>query len=337
MDHHPVWLTSDPPGGVFRRLGGVRSARSLAGAAVARLQLEDHVRLFRRAFDQGHRESRWESVNQMAAFLGVKRSWLGRLIRGDDNVAGMRIEDLYRCAGMLRLHFRTEAPSPERIERHVLHVLVREMWERRRDGGARDWPDLQEDEAETIRRRAWRVGYIGDPPAREASPWQQWLTDQAAAARPAAAKRDAPAHLLSAVGLGDWLVVRPFLPLFESALYFKIYALHQIADDRNDDQLKKAVLEFMRPLAEAQDMLNLFRSTRNGTVEEVARKRNWRPATVGVRLNRLGLTAEDCRGEEAVLGRLIVRSPVLCPLYDVLLSRKEWSAESTDAPQEGRG
>jgi hypothetical protein len=53
-------------------------------------------------------------------------------------------------------------------------------------------------------------------------------------------------------------------------------------------------------------------------------------------LGRLGLTAEDCRGENAVLGRLIIRSHILRPLFDGLLSRREWSAGSADTHRERR-
>jgi hypothetical protein len=85
--------------------------------------------------------------------------------------------------------------------------------------------------------------------------------------------------------------------------------------------LNNALIAFLGLLAEAQDMLRLFRSTKHGTVEEVAKKRNWStPATVEVLLRRLELTAEDFRGEDAVLGRLIIRSPVLRCRFDGLLS-----------------
>jgi hypothetical protein len=141
---------------------------------------------------------------------------------------------------------------------------------------------------------------------------------------------------LKVVALGDWLAAQPYLPLFESLLYSDLRALKQLADDRKDGKLKNAIEDFMRPLAEAQEMLYLFRSTTNGAVEEVARKQHWRIATVHIRLGRLGLTVEDYRGENAVLGRLIVRSPVLRPLFDGLLSHPEWGSGSADTRREWR-
>jgi hypothetical protein len=207
------------------------------------------------------------------------------------------------------------------------------MREQRRNGSTKGWPDLgREDEAETIRRWARKVGYIDDAPLREPSPWRGWLSHQTERIRSAEPAQDSSACLLKVVGLGDWLAAQPYLPLFESVLYSNLRALQQFADERKDNQLKTAILDFARPLAEAQEMLSLFRSTKNGAVEEVAKKRHWRPATVEVRLNRLGLTAEDFRGEEAVLGRLIIRSRVLRPHFDGLLSYREWSAGSADTP-----
>jgi sarcosine oxidase delta subunit len=335
---HEEWLTSVPPGVILRRLGGAAEARRLAAQAATRLQLDSDVQLFQRAFDQGNRERRWESVNGMAAFLDVDRNWLGRLMRGDENVASMKIGDLYRCASLLRIVLGIEAASPEHIERQVLHTVVQGMREQRRNGCPRAWPDLGgEDEAETIRRWARKVGYIDDPPSREAGSWREWLSHKPERIRTAEPALGSSSCLLKLVGLGDWLAARPYLPLFESQLYSDLRVLHKTADDRHDSQLRKAILDFLRPLAEAQEMLGLFRSTRNGAVEEVARKRNWRPTTVEVRLDRLGLTAEDFRGEEAVLGRLIIRSPVLRPLFDGLLSHREWSAGSADALRERRG
>jgi hypothetical protein len=133
------------------------------------------------------------------------------------------------------------------------------------------------------------------------------------------------------------LAAQPYFQLFDSQLYFNLHALKQFADDRNDGLSKKLFYEFARALAELQEMLGLFRSTINGTVREVAMKRHWRPATVEIRLDRLGLTAVDFRGENAVLRRLIVRSPVLRPLFDELLSHQAWGAGSADTLQEKRG
>lgn len=320
--HHQEWLASEPPGVVLNRLGGVCGARHLADDALTRLQLDSDIRLFQEAFYRGIREGRWESVNAMASFLEVDRQWLGRLIRGDANVASMKVGDLYRCASMLRILLRIQTPSPECIERHVLHAVVQAMREQRRNGSMNSWPDLaKDDEAEMIRRWARGVGYIDDGPAHEASRWRGWLTHHAERIQATEPRSDWSFRLLEVIGLGDWLVAQTYLPLFESLLYANLRALHQIANDHNDSQLKKDIHKFAGPLGEAQELLCLFRSTKNGTVVEVARKRHWHAATVELRLGRLGLTADDLRGENAALGRLIVRSPVLRPLFDGLLSR----------------
>jgi hypothetical protein len=324
--HHQDWFPSDPPDVIFKGVGGVRGVRRLADGASTRLQLDSVIQPFQHAFDQGIREARWDSVNGMASFLEVDRNWLGRLIRGDANVASMRVGDLYRCASMLRILLRIQTPSPESIERRVLHEVVQAMREQRRNGSTTGWPDLgKEDEVETIRRWARRLGYIDDGPAREETHWQQWLSHQSKQIRSTEPGSDSSFCLLKVVGLGDWLAAQPYLPLVESLLYSDLRALEKFADDRQDKQLKNAIVGFLGPLAEAQEMLYLFRSTTNRTVEEVARKQHWRKATVEVRLGRLGLTAEDYRGENAVLGRLIVRSPVLRPLFDGLLSHRERS------------
>jgi hypothetical protein len=275
----------------------------------------------------------------MASFLEVDRNWLGRLIRGDDNVASMQVGDLYRCASLLRIALGIATPSPDCIERQVLHTVVQGMRGQRRNGSMKNWPDLgRGDETETIRRWARKVCYLDDLPACESNSWRGWLSDQTERIRSSTepAALDSSSCLLKLVGLGDWLVAQLYLPLFETQLYSDLRALKKHADNVNEGQLKKAVIDFLGPLAEAQEMLCLFRSTKNGAVEEVARKRNWRPATVGVRLGRLGLTADDCRGENAVLGRLIIRSPVLRPLFDGLLAHRQWSAGSADTHRERR-
>jgi hypothetical protein len=338
MNQHRTWLQSDPPGVVFQHFGGARAAEDLADRVSAGVQLDGLMRGFKDAFDLGIRESRWGSLNEMASFLGVDRNWLGRLLRGDSNVASMKIGDLSRCAGVLQIHLGiAPSVSPECIERHVLHGIVQKMREQRFAGNSNCWPDLKrEDEVEEIRRCAWQVGYICDPPARETKPWQKWLTDRIENERPTDPKQDTSARVLSALSLGDWLVVRPYLNLFDSSLYIKLRALDRIAKRPGYRHLQDALLDFVRPLAQAQELLNLFRRTKNRTVEEVAQKRNWHTDTVRIRLRHLKLVVEDFRGDEAALGRLIIRSPVLRCHYDILRSQKEWSAGSIDAPQEGR-
>jgi hypothetical protein len=246
----------------------------------------------------------------------------------------MKIGDLYRCASLLRLALGIQTPAPECIERQILRAVVQGMRETRRNGSARCWPDLgSEEESETIRRWAKKVGYIDDPPSREARAWREWLSNEPERIRTAESALKTSSCLLRIIGLGDWLVARTYLPLFESQLYSDLRALQRIANELHDGQLEQHIRDFLRPLAEAQEMLGLFRSTSSGDIEEVAKKRNWRPATVEVRLNRLGLTAKDFYGEEAVLGRLIIRSPVLRPLFDGLLSHQQWSAGSADTPR----
>jgi hypothetical protein len=325
--HHQDWMRSDPPGVIFKRLGGVREARRLADEASTGLHLRADIELFQKAYKQGLSEGRWRSQNEMASFLEVDRNWLGRLIRGAANVANMKVRDLYRCASMLRVLLRIEAPSsPECIERHVLHVVVQAMREQRRNGTNNSWPDFGKgNEAETIRQWAQKVGYIDDGPAREASCWQQWLSYHAARMPSTEPKSDFSSPQLTTVGLGDWLAAQLYLPLFESWLYFKLRALEQLAKDRKDTELKNNVDAFLGPLFEAQEMLCLFRATKNRTVEEVAKMRNWPIETVLFRLRGLRLTALDFRGENAVLGRLIVSSPVLRPRFDGLLSSRYWS------------
>jgi hypothetical protein len=335
VGHHQEWSRSEPPGIIFKRLGGIQRALYLADEALIGLLLNSYIQLFRQELERGSREGRWVCANGMASFLKVNRQWLGRLIAGKRNVGSMKVRDLLRCCGTLGLLTRElglltrEKPTPQRIEKHVLHVVVQAMREQRRNGSTNQWPDLgNDDEAETIRQWAERVGYIDDAPARDRDSWQGWLSRQKGKMQ--SPDPDSSSHMLKLIGLGDWLVAQPYLPLFETQLYFKLRAVHKIADDRNDSQLKKDLNNFEGPLAEAQEMLYLFRSTKNGTIEEVAKIRKWYPATVGVRLGRLELTAGDFLGENAVLGRLIVQSPVLRPRYDGLLSRPEWSDGSAD-------
>jgi hypothetical protein len=78
----------------------------------------------------------------------------------------------------LRIPLGIQTPSPECIERQVLHAVVQRMRQQRRNGSVKGWPDLgREDEAETIRRWGQKVGYIDDPPSREAGPWREWLSN----------------------------------------------------------------------------------------------------------------------------------------------------------------
>jgi hypothetical protein len=176
---HQEWLRSDPPSVILRRLGGAAVARRLAAESATQFHLDSDVRLFQEAFDQGNREGRWESVNGMAAFLEVDRNWLGRLIRGDENVASMKLGDLYRCASLLRITLGITTPSPECIERQVLHTVVQGMRGQRRNGSTKYWPELRrEDEAETIRRWGRNACYLDELPARESTSWRAWLSQR---------------------------------------------------------------------------------------------------------------------------------------------------------------
>jgi hypothetical protein len=248
----------------------------------------------------------------------------------------MQVGDLYRCARMLNIHLRIDTPSPECIERRIVYVVVQAMRVRRRNGSTNGWPDLGQDEAEKIRRLARTLGYIDDGPARDATRWQPWLSLQAKRFQSIEPRSDSTSCLLKAVGLGDWLATQQYLPLFDSLLYSDIRALQQFADDRNDCQLKEFIERFIGRLAEALDMLYLFRSTTNGTVEEVDRKRSWCPGTAEFRLAWLELTADDFRGENEVLGRLIVRSRVLRSLFEQFLFHRQQSIGSADTHRERR-
>jgi hypothetical protein len=235
----------------------------------------------------------------------------------------MKVGELLRCANKLGIALGNETPSPECIERHVLHVVVQAMREQRRNGNTNCWPDLGEDEAEKIRRLARTLGYIDDGPAREATHWQPWLSHQAKRFGSTEPRSHSSSCLLKAVGLGDWLATQQYLPLFDRLLYSDIRALDQFADDRDDRDLKEFIIRFTGLLSQALEMLRHFRSTTNGTIEEVARKRNCRPKAVEFCLCGLELTAEDYRGENAVLGRLIIRSRILRDLFVELLSHRE--------------
>jgi hypothetical protein len=330
------WLASDPPGVVFHRLGGPGEARRLAEEVAARLQLDRIIRGFREAFDQGMRDGRWDSVNGMAAFLGMHPSYAKRLLNGDPSyMANMKIGDLHRYAGKLRIGLGDESPAPECIERQVLHVVVQAMRDQRRNGSANGWPDLgKEEEAETIRRLSRRVGHIDDASSHEPRPWRDWLTAQAERIQTGEPVRHSSPCLLRLVGLGDWLVTRPYLPLFESQLYADLRAIERIAKERGDSKLQRDVWDFVGKLAEAQQLLRAFRESGNGTMAEAAGKLRLKHVeAVEIRMERVGLKAADFRGEEAMLGRLVLRSPVLRPLFLGLFSCREWSAGSADTPR----
>jgi hypothetical protein len=255
----------------------------------------------------------------MAWYVKVDRQWLGHLIRGDRHVASMKIGDLLRCADKLGIALGNETPSPQCIERHVLRVVVQAMREQRRNGNTNGWPDLGDDEAENIRRLARTLGYIDDKPAREPTHWQPWLSHQAR-------RFENPSScLLTAVGLGDWLATQQYLPLFNRLLYSDIRALDNLADHHHNSDLKDFINRFTGQLGQALVLLRSFGSTTNGTIEEVARIRNCRPKAIEKWLGCLELTADDYRGENAVLSRLIIRSRILRDLFVDFLSHRERS------------
>jgi hypothetical protein len=295
------------------------------------LQLDCIIAAFEHAFNQGLREGRWDSVNGMAAFLDMHPSYAKRLLNGDPSyMANMKIGDLHRYASKLSIALGKVEAAPERIERQVVLAVVGAMRQQRRNGGG-GWPELAREEEETIRRLARRVGYIDDDSSHLPRPWQQWLTSQAQTLQ---AEAPLPAGLPQLVGVGDWLVARPYLPLFESLLYAELRAVEAVARGRGDQGCQRTVLDFIGKLAETQQLLRAFRESRSGTLAEVAGKLRLKYAdAVAVRLERLELQADDFRGEEVALGRLIVRSPVLRPLFLRLFSQREGQAGPADTPR----
>jgi hypothetical protein len=329
-------MANTPPGVILRRIGGPAEARRLAENVTSGLQLDRTIRAFRDAFDGGMRDGRWTSVNGMAAFLEMHPSYAKRLVNGDPSyMANMKIGDLHRYAGKLRISLGNDNSGSEGIEQLVLHTVIQRMRDQRRkeSGGGRS--DLVgEDEAESIRRMARKVGYIDDASSRELGPWRTWLTVQAEKVQTCEHVRHPVPSLLRLVSLGDWLATCPYLPLFESQMYSDLRELEAVAKASGNMELQRAVWDFVAKLAEMQQLLRAFRESANGTLADVAGKLRLKYAeSVEIRLGRIGLQATDFRGEEAVLGRLVLRSPVLRPLFLGLFSHREGNARSTDAPQ----
>lgn len=317
-------MAKAPPGVIFRQIGGPAEVYRLAEEAPTYLQLKDVIQLFKGAYEQGLEAERWTTYGGFAAFIGADVSKVKRLLNGHpDYMDNLKIRDLLCWANKLQIPLKTNTDCPDRLARQIVQTITQRMHRQRCPAPSSNGIScVGEDDAKTVWRLARKIWYIDDTSSHDCGSWGQWLANQERQILTRDPALRAEVSLPRLVSLGDFLVAWPYLPLFETHIYLLLREL--LEKPHQDELLRRSALEFLSRLAEVQELLVKFRESPNGKLEEVARKLRLKSIrAVGFRLERVGLKASDFCGEEAVLGQLVLRSPILRPLFLDLFCHRE--------------
>lgn len=336
IERHGGSLIS-PPGMIFREIGGCAEANKCADATLTVNRLRGIRQCFLDAYDRGLKTERWHSYRGFAAFLETSVPYIKRLLNKHPNdeqdakrivyyVANMQIGDLLRCAGKLQISLDMGDESQQRIAEQVVRAIVQRMRrERRRTSRSAhegNW-HVSEDEAETIWQCAQQIGYIDDCTANEATSWTSWLLDQEKRVLAQQSLIRSENLLPTLVSLGDFLIIWPYLPLFENWLVDNLERIYELPSV--DPSLKTKVAVFIGKFAEVKELLNAF--TESKTLDDVAAKMGLRSSqAVKFRLESVNLKPGDFHNSTC-LGHLILQSPILKPLFVELLCPWECDAQ----------
>jgi hypothetical protein len=304
-----------PPGVVFQGIGGARTVSQLhetAPWAAYQLGRTGLIEKIRGAIIQGVNTGRWSSNNAAFEELGMHWSYGKRLMTGKrKDVKGMEDEDLECYAWKLGI----QHPPPVSPGRHLLACVIHRMGEQRRVLGEEGLPGPFDDrDFHLIEDLVPKVMHIDRDSAQSEIPWEKWLAAQLTRAKVCYPVEDASWLRPRLISLGDCLVAYPFLDnLFKRHLFDRLFDLIEV---QKNHPLRPKAMAFKGLVAQVQELARAFRNSRGNALDPVARAYPaTRPETIERLLWSVGLEADQFRGDEAVLGRQILHSPILRPLF----------------------
>jgi hypothetical protein len=304
-----------PPGVVFQKIDGARTVLKLNATApweVYELGRTGLIQKIREAIIQGVKIERWSSNNAAFEELGMHWSYGKRLMTGKGkDVKGMGDGDLECYAHKLGI----QHPPRVSAERHLLAGIIQRMREQRRLLGEEWLPGpFGERDFHLIEDLVPKVMHIDQDSAHSPIPWEKWLAAQLARAKVCFPVEDAAWFRPRLICLGDCLVAFPFLDnLFKRHLFDRLFDLIEV---QKNHPLRRKAMRFQGLVAQVQELARAFRNSCGNGLNAVAQAYPaTRPETIEDLLSRVGLKADHFRGDEAVLGHLILESPTLCPLF----------------------